>query len=129
MNDIQRDGFCIPTFSVVYLKPAVYFHNEKSFGGRCNPVILPWLWFFFFRIHSICPLLCEKAYTWFYKTYKLLFLCRSMVLLFSDSLVSLSKSCVFLAFDKNIYNICILSFSFFNSVVIYYFAGFQCSSN
>ena len=40
MLNIQRDGFCIPTLNVVYLKPAVFSINEKSFGGRYDLFIL-----------------------------------------------------------------------------------------
>ena len=41
MLNIQRDGFCNPTFNVVYQQYISI--NEKSFGGRYNPIILPWL--------------------------------------------------------------------------------------
>jgi len=37
--NIQRDGFCIPTFNVVYQQYISI--NEKSFGGRYNPIKLP----------------------------------------------------------------------------------------
>ena len=46
MLNIQRDGFRIPTTNVVYQQYISI--NEKSFGDRYNPIILPWLWLIFF---------------------------------------------------------------------------------
>ena len=54
MLNIQRDGFCIPTFNVVYQQYISI--NEKLFGGRYNHITMIVIDFVFSEF--ICRLLC-----------------------------------------------------------------------